>query len=171
MKKLVAVLGGGHGAHAMAVDLSSRGFSVNMYEMPQFKHHLQALFATRTIEASGEIRGQFEINNVTSDIEDAIDGVKYILLVTPAFDQEFVLDRLKGALNQIARVACRTTMERCMTSRRSAIVVLWLGGATCSSQGGLEAALRAKHAATPCPRGRVGSGATAGIDQGFLDQR
>ena len=35
MKKLVAVLGGGHGAHAMAVDLSSRGFSVNMYEMPR----------------------------------------------------------------------------------------------------------------------------------------
>ena len=37
MKKLVAVLGGGHGAHVMVVDSSSRGFSVNMYEMPRHR--------------------------------------------------------------------------------------------------------------------------------------
>ncbi len=52
MNRLVAVLGGGHGAHAMAADLISRGFSVNLYEMPRFKHNLQELFDTRTIEAA-----------------------------------------------------------------------------------------------------------------------
>jgi len=37
MKEAIAILGGGHGAHAMAGDLASRGFSVNMFEIPSFR--------------------------------------------------------------------------------------------------------------------------------------
>ena len=44
MNKTVAVLGGGHGAHAMAAELSSREFAVNLYEMPQFSRNIQRLF-------------------------------------------------------------------------------------------------------------------------------
>ena len=80
MKETVAILGGGHGAHAMAADLVSREFSVNMYEMPQFMPNLQRLVETKAIVSSGQIRGRFEINKVTSDIEDAIDGVGHILV-------------------------------------------------------------------------------------------
>jgi len=98
MNKTVAILGGGHGAHAMAVDLASRGFTINLYEMPQFAHRLKTLFATKTIEVSGAIQGRFELNKVTSDIEDAIDGVKYVLLVTPAFAHEDYAKLLKGKL-------------------------------------------------------------------------
>ena len=59
MNHAVAVLGGGHGAHAMAADLVSRGFSVNLFEMPEFQPNLARLFDTRTIHASGVIQGSF----------------------------------------------------------------------------------------------------------------
>src|SRR2546421_9192497 len=96
MKKTVAVLGGGHGAHAMAGDLASRGFAVNMFEMPQFQANVRELMATRTIHVSGVIEGSYELNTVTSDIDEAIDGVRYILVVTPAFAHEGYAELLKG---------------------------------------------------------------------------
>jgi len=96
MNKKVAILGGGHGAHAMAVDLIARGFSVNLFEMPEFRQNIEQLFNTRVIEASGEIAGRFELDMVTSDIGQAITGVKYILIVTPAFAHEGYARLLKG---------------------------------------------------------------------------
>ena len=62
MTKAVAVLGGGHGAHAMAGDLASRGFAVNMFEMPRFRANLRELFATRTVHVSGAIDGSYQLN-------------------------------------------------------------------------------------------------------------
>lgn len=96
MKDAVAILGAGHGAHAMAGDLASRGFAVNMFEMPQFQGGVRELFETRTIDVSGVLRGRFELNKVTSDIDDAISGVKYILVVTPAFAHHGYATLLKG---------------------------------------------------------------------------
>jgi opine dehydrogenase len=96
MNDAVAVLGGGHGAHAMAADLVSRGFSVNMFEMPQFQDNVRRLFETRTIQATGVIEGTFKLNMATSDIDRAIDGVKYILIVTPAFAHEAYARLLRG---------------------------------------------------------------------------
>jgi opine dehydrogenase len=93
--KKVAVLGGGNGAHAMAADLASRGFRVNMFEMPEFKDDVSRLFETGTIEISGEIRGRFRLEKVTSDIDEAIAGVRYILIVTPAFAHKAYAELLK----------------------------------------------------------------------------
>jgi len=94
--KKVAVLGGGHGAHCMAADLASRGFKVNMFEMPEFKSNLSLLFETKTIEIDGCIKGRYTLKKVTSDIHEAIDGVRYILIVTPAFAHKAYAKLLKG---------------------------------------------------------------------------
>lgn len=94
--KKVAVLGGGHGAHCMAADLASRGFKVNMFEMPEFKRNLSLLFETKTIEIDGLIKGCYTLEKVTSDIRDAIDGVRYILIATPAFAHKAYAELLKG---------------------------------------------------------------------------
>ena len=96
MNEAVAILGGGHGAHAMAGDLASRGFSVNMFEMPEFSDGLRELFDTQTIQVSGVIQGSFKLKKVTSDIDEAIAGVKYILVVTPAFAHEAYAKLLNG---------------------------------------------------------------------------
>jgi opine dehydrogenase len=99
MTDTVAVLGGGHGAHAMAVDLASRGFVVNLFEMPQFSDGLRELFDTKAIRASGLIEGTFTLNKVTADIDEAIDGVRFILVVTPAFAHETYAQLLKGRVS------------------------------------------------------------------------
>lgn len=97
--KKVAVLGGGHGAHCMAADLAARGFEVNMFEMPEFKSNLSLLFETKTIEIEGCIKGSFRLNCVTADINEAIDGVRYILIVTPAFAHKAYANLLKGKMD------------------------------------------------------------------------
>lgn len=99
MNGTVAVLGGGHGAHAMAVDLASRGLAVNLFEMQQFSDGLRGLFDTKAIRASGLIEGTFTLNKVTSDIDDAIDGVTFILIVTPAFAHETYARLLRGRVS------------------------------------------------------------------------
>ncbi|MCD6580175.1 MAG: NAD/NADP octopine/nopaline dehydrogenase family protein [Desulfuromusa sp.] len=100
MNKKIAILGGGHGAHGMAVDLISRGFTVNLFEMPEFRQNIEQLFTSKTIESSGTVEGRFELNLVTTDIDQAIAGVKYILIVTPAFAHEGYAKLLKGRVNE-----------------------------------------------------------------------
>ena len=97
--KKVAVLGGGHGAHCMAADLTSRGFNVNMFEMPEFKRNLSLLFETKSIAIEGCIKGRYNLSIVTSDIHEAIDGVRYILIVTPAFAHKAYAHLLKGKVD------------------------------------------------------------------------
>ena len=97
--KKVAVLGGGHGAHCMAADLVSRGFSVNLFEMPEFRGNLSAVFETKTIEFDGLIKGRYALETVTSDIDEAIDGVRFILIVTPAFAHKPYARLLKGRVD------------------------------------------------------------------------
>lgn len=84
--KNVAVLGGGHGAHAMAADLSLRGYKVNMYELPSFKESFKETLKRRAIEIHGNcIEGVAELNKVTMDIKEALDGVQLIMIATPSY--------------------------------------------------------------------------------------
>lgn len=100
MNDTVAVLGGGNGAHATAVDLAARGWSVNVFELPEFADRLRELFLTRTIRATGLLEGSFRLNQVTSDIEEAIDGVSAVLIVTPAFAHETYARLLRGKVGR-----------------------------------------------------------------------
>ena len=61
MKKTIAILGGGNGAHTMAADLAMRGYRVRMYEDAAFIGRLSVLCDTLTIRCSG-------------DTLDAVDG-------------------------------------------------------------------------------------------------
>jgi len=80
----------------MAVDLTSRGFAVNLYEMPEFAAGMREVFQTHTIHSTGMINGSFALNKVTSDIGEALDGVRYILVVTPAFAHDAYTELLRG---------------------------------------------------------------------------
>ncbi|MDR3296023.1 MAG: NAD/NADP octopine/nopaline dehydrogenase family protein [Clostridiales Family XIII bacterium] len=95
----VAVLGGGNGAHAMAADLCSRGWTVRLYEMPRFKDNIRKVFETQSIEAEGLINGTFRLDRVTDDIEEAVDGAKYIIVITPAYAHKDYAILLKGKVS------------------------------------------------------------------------
>jgi opine dehydrogenase len=58
----------------MAVDLTARGFSVNMFEMPEFADGMRQVFQTRTIHSSGMINGSFRLNNVVNERDWWVDG-------------------------------------------------------------------------------------------------
>ena len=72
----IAIIGGGNGAHTMAGDLSLRGYSVTMYEQPQFIGNLKDLQDSLTIHCTGVISGDAKIDLLTSDISQAIDEAK-----------------------------------------------------------------------------------------------
>lgn len=99
MKK-VAVIGGGNGAHTMAVDLALRGYSIRMYEQPEFIDRLEVLKTTRTIRSTGVVSGTAQIEMLTDDMAEAIEGAKYIAVVTPSFAHATIANKLKGVVKK-----------------------------------------------------------------------
>ncbi len=101
MNQKIAVLGGGHGAHTMAAHLSLKGFRVVMYEMPEFKKNIKKILDTKEIEIEGAIpvQGTARLDDVTLDIEQAVDGARYIFIAVPAFAHqgyaELLADKIK----------------------------------------------------------------------------
>lgn len=80
----VAVLGAGNGGQTMAADLTLQGHTVSLYEMPAFAGPLRTLFKTREITLSGFLEGRAEIDCVTTDIAEAIQGADIIFIPLPA---------------------------------------------------------------------------------------
>lgn len=99
-KEKIAVLGGGHGAHAVSADLSLRGFSVVLYD--QIRSNIEKVLETKKIEIFGDIEneGTAELEDVTTDIDKAIKDAKYILIVVPAFVHKLYAELLAGRLNE-----------------------------------------------------------------------
>ena len=98
-EKIVAVLGGGNGAHMMAADMKFKGYEVRMFEVPAFKPRLAKLFETKTIEVRGLVNRTATLDLVTDDIGEAVEGAQYVLLATPAFAHADYAQLLKGRLN------------------------------------------------------------------------
>jgi len=85
-QKTIAVLGGGNGAHTMAADLTLKGYEVNMCEAPEFKQSISTTLerqAIDLIDAWGE-KHTVKLNMVTTNFEEALKGVSYIMMAVPA---------------------------------------------------------------------------------------
>lgn len=100
MKCTIAILGGGNGAHTMAADLALRGYTVRMYEDSRFISKLFQLQQTLTITATGVVEGRAKIEMLTDDLAEAIDGAKYIAVVTPSTAHTAIAEKLKGLVNK-----------------------------------------------------------------------
>ncbi|MDH5364704.1 MAG: NAD/NADP octopine/nopaline dehydrogenase family protein [Dehalococcoidia bacterium] len=102
MFKKIAVLGAGHGGHAMSAELSMVGYEVNLYEIPEFADNIKPIIEKGGINviarrppaeeyqlpAGGKTGFAKITGKVTSDIKEALDGVDLIMLVVPAFGRE-----------------------------------------------------------------------------------
>jgi opine dehydrogenase len=88
-KPSVAVLGTGNSGHAFAGDIALKGHTVNLADVPQFSDRLEAIAARGGIEVEGVASVGFaELNKITTDMGEAIDGVDMILIGAPAFAHE-----------------------------------------------------------------------------------
>ena len=92
----VAVLGGGHGAVAVAGDLALRGHEVRpaLRNRPRFEE----IFATRTIRLEGLIEGEAELAAVSEDHAGIVVGADVVLVPLPAYAQEDVARAVASSL-------------------------------------------------------------------------
>lgn len=90
----ICILGGGHGAHAAAADLTLRGFKVNMCEFPELQEGpFKKTLETGVVTATGVIEGTASLNLVTTDFGQAMKGVKTIFVIVPAFAHQVFAER------------------------------------------------------------------------------
>lgn len=84
--KKIAVLGGGSGAHAMAADLTLKELEVNICEAPEFKESFSITLERQEIDIIdmwGEEKTA-KLHMATTNFEQAITGVDYIMVAIPA---------------------------------------------------------------------------------------
>jgi len=99
--KKVAVLGAGNGGHAMAADLTLAGISVNLFEFPEFEQNIDPIKKRGGIEITGVARTGFaKIESVTTNLEEAIDGVSHIMVVTQSLAHERLAKDLRSKLKE-----------------------------------------------------------------------
>lgn len=98
--KKVAILGAGNGGLTAAADLSERGFDVSLFELEEFKTNLEGVLKNGGIILEADGKSRFiEINNVTTDLEKAIDGAQIIMLTVPGFAIESFSEKLAPIVN------------------------------------------------------------------------
>ena len=82
----LAVLGAGNGGITIAADMTLAGHKVRLFEFPQFKENLEPLKRAGGIHLVGVGRKGFaELKVMTTDIEEALDGLDMIVAAMPAF--------------------------------------------------------------------------------------
>ncbi len=91
-KPRVLVLGGGNGAFASAADLNLKGFSVSLFELPEFAAGIQGAREKGGIDLSARgtkavQTGFAKLECITSDASLVVPDADILLLVTPAFAQ------------------------------------------------------------------------------------
>lgn len=94
--KPIAVLGGGAGGQTMAADLALAGREVRLYEHPKFKDSIKEIMESKKIEIIGEEsnakgfkrNGVAEIDAITTDIGEALEGAGIINVPIPATGHE-----------------------------------------------------------------------------------
>jgi opine dehydrogenase len=84
-----AVLGTGNSGQAYAADITLKGYSVNLAEVPEFEENLRAIERKGGIEISGEAGNGFaRLNMLTTDLREAIKGVNIIIIGGSAYAHE-----------------------------------------------------------------------------------
>ena len=82
-KPTFAIIGAGSGGIAMTAHLLSQGYKVNLFN--RSKERIATIKKNGTIKSYGEIKGTFQPEIITTNIEKAISGVNVIFVVVPAF--------------------------------------------------------------------------------------
>ena len=76
-----AVLGTGNAGQTFAADITLKGYSVNLAEVPEFEANLSAIEKKGGIEISGDAGNGFaKLNMITTDLKAAIKGVDIIII-------------------------------------------------------------------------------------------
>ena len=92
----IAVIGAGNGGQAMAAFLALKGYRVNLYNRTASR--IAAIKEEGGIHLSGLYKGYGKLNKVTTSIQDAIDDVELIMVVTPAIAHKYLAEEMEPYL-------------------------------------------------------------------------
>jgi len=106
--KNISILGAGNGGHAMAADLSVRGYKVTLYELPEFSSKFRKVLESKEIDVRGYIDEKVKIYNATTDIEEAVSGAELIYVVMPSFGHKKIAYLLAPHVNETQDVVLMT---------------------------------------------------------------
>jgi len=99
MDKKVAIIGAGNGGFATAADLGLRGYEVTIFELPAFEDNIRPFYTDPELTVTGVYTGKTALAKVTTDIADALDDVKLVIVATNALAHktlaEIVLPHLR----------------------------------------------------------------------------
>ncbi|HAS89895.1 MAG TPA: NAD/NADP octopine/nopaline dehydrogenase [Desulfovibrio sp.] len=103
---IITVIGAGNGAHALAADCKLGGAEVRMYEFTRFNNKVKGILNSRRIKFEGiekkhknfKRRGTVEIDMVTYDMKEAVQGADHILISSQAQGFEETFDELAPLL-------------------------------------------------------------------------
>jgi len=98
--RTVAVLGGGAGGRAAAAELALAGWTVRLWDLPQFLAEVGDLLADHHLEVDGLSEGRADLELVTDDIRDACEGATLILIVTQSAGHRPIADELSRAVTR-----------------------------------------------------------------------
>lgn len=100
----VLIVGAGNGGHAAAVDLTTRGFSVCLYDFPEFFGKLGEKARTRTIRSTGFVERDVEIDKITNDASEAAHYSPVVLATMPAQGHNAFFNTFAERLEDNSRV-------------------------------------------------------------------
>jgi len=93
MKPVVTVLGAGNGGQALAGHLALKGYSVRLYEHPDFGEKVPVIEGRGGIELRGNLEGFGELEKVTTNAEEALAGADMVYVAAPSFAQKPIIDK------------------------------------------------------------------------------
>ena len=101
----ITIVGAGNGGLAAAADLTLRGFSVTLYEHPDFESNIEPIRITGTIGLStlpstGLAGGFAKPARITTRADEAVGEAEIVLIVVPAFAQSAILDLIAPHLRE-----------------------------------------------------------------------
>lgn len=99
MSERIAVLGAGNGGCTVAADLTLNGYEVNLYEIPELAESFKPIQQSKEIIITGKANnGTAKLNMATTNIKEAVDGVKTIFIVVPSFGHKHIAELLTPLL-------------------------------------------------------------------------
>ncbi len=96
----VAILGSGNGGCAAAADWALAGHQVRLFDFPEFREQMSAIYNKGGITANGQLRGFAPLEYVGHDLGEAIQGAELILAIGPAYSSEAFAKAAKEVISK-----------------------------------------------------------------------
>lgn len=93
-----AVLGGGAGARAAAAELALKGWSVRLWDLPEFLEEVEDLLGDHHLQVDGLSEGRVELETVSDDIRVACERASLVLIVAQSAGHRGIAEELARAV-------------------------------------------------------------------------